>query len=95
MRASKDSRVRAPADLSYDVTPAETEVKRRASQCASSSGAHLTCGHRFVADTHIATMAKRHEVRTLSSLLLKRDQSGRRSGMSGEGTKPACGSELT
>ena len=95
MRASKDSRVRAPADLSYNFTSAGTEVKRRASQCALSSGAHLTCGHRFVADAHIATMAKRHIVRTLSSLPLKRDQTGRRRGMSGEGTKPACGSELT
>ena len=76
-------------------TAAETEVKRRASQCALSSGAHLTCGHRFVADAHIATIAKRHEACTLSSLLLKRDQHGRRSGMSGKGTKPACGSELT
>ena len=61
---------------------------RRALRCALSSGAHLTCGHRFIANAHIATMAKRHEARTLLSLLLKCDQNGRRSGMFEEGTKP-------
>ena len=70
-------------------------MKRRASRCALSTGAHLTWGHRFVTDASIAVMAKRHEVRMLLSLLLKRDQNGRRSGVSGEGTMPASGSELT
>ena len=31
-------------------------------------------------DAHIAAVAKRHEVRTLSSILLKREQTRRRSG---------------
>ena len=65
---------------SYDVTSAETQMKRRAVQRALSSGAYLTCGHRFVADAHIATIAKRHEARKLLSLLLncvKRQRSGR------------------
>ena len=76
----------------YDVTSAKMEVNRHASY-ALSTGAYLTCGHRF--DAHIATTEKQHDVRIPVSLLLKRDQNGRRSGVTGEVTKPASGSELT
>ena len=81
---------------SYDVTSAETEMKRRAAQCARSSGAHLTCGHHFVADAHTATIAKRHEARTLLLLLLERVPNANEvGGGSGEGATSASGSKLT